>query len=486
MKIALLISGYLRSYENNLDFVKNKILERYKNVDVYLHITNNENTEDKYLNLICDDDIKNVINCLKPVSILIENNTHFSENVSVNNIINNWEKLFKLNNLKKINEETSKFRYDLVIRYRLDLCISEEYDNLFEFIDDSISIPNDSKIDKKLLKYPTDGYLCCGLAFGKSEIMDDYFNIYNHLNYLIYNYGTVPETLLYNYLNENSINYKLVELNYSFILSKCNVFGICGDSGSGKTTLSSLLKKSFSNSFMLEGDRYHKWERKSENWKMHTHLNPDANFITKLNEDVFNLKIGNSIYQVDYDHSNGKFTEKQLINPSENLIVCGLHSLYGDNSNLYNIKIFMDTEESLKTKWKLVRDVSERGAEKQIVLDTIKKRKPDYVKYVDPQKYNSDVIVKFFGLEDINFEDLNHVDEIGLELSIIKKINISNILDILKSNDITFSVEYDNSNFLKIRFVHYKDSVIFHGNNFPKTNSYYDYVLFFILNLRTK
>ena len=31
-----------------------------------------------------------------------------------------------------------------------------------------------------------------------------------------------------------------------------------------------------------------------------------------MQEDVFDLKIGNTIYQVDYDHSNGVFTDKKF------------------------------------------------------------------------------------------------------------------------------------------------------------------------------
>jgi len=31
-----------------------------------------------------------------------------------------------------------------------------------------------------------------------------------------------------------------------------------------------------------------------------------------MEKDVFDLKIGKDIYQVDYDHSSGKFTDKKL------------------------------------------------------------------------------------------------------------------------------------------------------------------------------
>jgi len=50
MKAALLISGYLRSFEENVDILKQKIISKFDNIDVYIHLTKDENKEDKYLN----------------------------------------------------------------------------------------------------------------------------------------------------------------------------------------------------------------------------------------------------------------------------------------------------------------------------------------------------------------------------------------------------------------------------------------------------
>ena len=131
MRIALLIAGYLRSYENNIDYIKKEILNKFKDVDVYLHITKNENEEDKYLNQIEESDISFITNELNPISTIIENNTYFSDDKKINNTMNHWNKLHKLNHIKKINESSNGVKYDLVIRYRLDLEIKSE--NIFDF-----------------------------------------------------------------------------------------------------------------------------------------------------------------------------------------------------------------------------------------------------------------------------------------------------------------------------------------------------------------
>ena len=134
MKVALLIAGYLRNYEINIDFIKKEIIDKFgiDNVDIFLHITRNENSDDKYFNLINEErDIKNITSVLKPVSTLIENNQFFHDNEAINRTINQWNKLFKLNKLKKINENAAKHKYDLVIRYRPDLLIADT--NIFDF-----------------------------------------------------------------------------------------------------------------------------------------------------------------------------------------------------------------------------------------------------------------------------------------------------------------------------------------------------------------
>ena len=196
-----------------------------------------------------------------------------------------------------------------------------------------------------------------------------------------------------------------------------------------------------------------------------------------MNEDVFNLKIGNNIFQVDYDHHTGKFTEKQLINPSDNLIVCGLHSLYGNNDSVYDLKIYMDTDENLKKKWKINRDVKERGYSVEKVLDSIKKREKDFNEFILPQKENADVIVRFFTNEEIDFNNLEQQNNLSLSLSINKCFEINEILLTFKLLNVLFTVDSDGK-FNTITFLDYVEIDL--GYN---TKSFYDYILFFILKL---
>jgi uridine kinase len=480
MTAAILISGYLRSYDNIINFIKNEINSYFTQCDTFIHITKNESKEDKYFNLIDEEnDVKKIITLLNPKSILIEPNENYSDNKNINSTINQWSKLHRLNEIKKSYETVKHKKYDLVIRLRPDLNITKH--NLFskKYSKNKIYLPFDSKIDKTKLSNLNDEHLCDAFAFGESVLMDKYFSIYENILPNINKYGFVSETLLYHHLNDLNIEYEKLDIDYGFVLSKCNIFAICGDSGSGKSTLSKLLKNFFNDSFTLECDRYHKWERGDNNWSSFTHLNPNANYIEKMKEDVFNLKIGKEIYQVDYDHSTGKFTEKQQIDPSNNLIVCGLHTIYDENINsVYDVKIFMDPQKELKYKWKIIRDVKERGYDIKKVLESIKKRESDYENFILPQKENADIVVNFFSKNEIDINNIEQEDDLGLRLIIKPNFNIEKIKSQLDLMSINY--EYRNDG----------DSCIFTFNTYVplsnlrySKNNFYDYIFLFIFNL---
>lgn len=484
MKTAILISGYLRTFKTNLPKIKEIILNDLGDVDVYIHLTKNENKEDMYLNFSnFEDDVNHINSELTPLSLICEENYEFSKNKKINNTYNLWFKFYKLNELKKLNEETGKKKYDLVIKYRPDLNLISNDLFSFDFSENIIYIPKESIVDKSKLSNRDDKFICDIFAYGNSEMMDKYFSIYESLNTLIDLYGPVSETILYHHLNNNDIKFKLLEIDYNVLLSKCNIFAICGDSGSGKTTLGNILKKYFSNSFMLECDRYHKWERNDDNWKKFTHLNPESNFLTKMNQDIFDLKIGNKIYQVDYDHNTGKFTDKEIIDTSENLIVCGLHSLYTSNENIYDLKIYIDTEENLKFLWKTNRDTKDRGYTPEKSLSQIEQRKNDYYKYVYPQREKSDLIISFY-CNELYFKEPNDKN-LSMKISIKNNYDINFILKKFQELNCNFEVT-ENGDFKIFDFKKYQKLNLFKMVGYPELNNFYDYIMFVIINLKKK
>ena len=429
MKIALLISGYLRGLNENIESIKNNIIQD-NDCDIYIHITENCD-DDKYINKhISIDSIKDIF---KPKVLLVSNNLHFSNNESMNNLLNQNYKFYWLNEDRKRICQIENINYDIVIKIRPDLNVKEILN--YHIDSNNIYIPIDSKIDTIKLHNENDNYICDILAYGSNEKMNDYFNYYLQVNALVTQYGNyVNETLLFHYLNNNKINYTLIDVNYYVILSLCNTFAITGDSGTGKSIISNILKEMFTNSFVLECDRYHKWERNDEKWKTITHLNPDANYITKMSNDVFDLKFGNNIYQVDYDHKTGKFTDKNLIESKDNIIVCGLHSLYLPNT-VINLKIYMDTDNNLRIPWKIKRDMQSRGYSIEKIVTQIKSRDEDFRKYIYPQKEQADVIVNLYTDKefDLNSYDMNEKLNVYLRIGVKSSYNINKIVSELTS-----------------------------------------------------
>ena len=49
---------------------------------------------------------------------------------------------------------------------------------------------------------------------------------------------------------------------------------------------------------IFECDRYHKWERNDENWNNITHLDPQANYLFKMKNDI--LELFNGWRLIDY------------------------------------------------------------------------------------------------------------------------------------------------------------------------------------------
>ena len=316
-------------------------------------------------------------------------------------------------------------KYDLYILCRSDLIIGSINLNLINkdkiyFCNNHLNpyTTNDNRINDNIIITKNYNELI------KLKELHDYNQI--NKNYLDIN--------LYKYLKENKINYELIDIQYKLILSECNIIAINGDSGSGKTTLSKILNLLFEKeACILETDRYHKWERGNKNYQKYTHLNPYANHLERMSEDIFQYKIGQDVYQVDYNHSNGKFTQKQKIENKKNLVLCGLHTLYQSNMNeLLNLKIYLDTDRELIKKWKIERDVNERGYTLEKVLKQIKSREKDYNEYIIQQKENADIIIQFY--EKDNKLECNFIIQ---NESIINKI----MKKIIKLN---YEINYEN------------------------------------------
>jgi len=171
---------------------------------------------------------------------------------------------------------------------------------------------------------------------------------------------------------------------------------IAGDSGSGKDTFAHRLVDLFGAHSVshLSGDNYHLWDRDGPLWKNLTHLNPRANDLQCFTEDARALMERRSIKVRNYDHALGRYVAPTDQKSNDVVILTGLHALYDERLwPRLAVRIYLDTDESLRRYWKTARDVSERSYELKKVEDTLKRRKEDSVTYIQPQKENADLIL---------------------------------------------------------------------------------------------
>lgn len=222
----------------------------------------------------------------------------------------------------------------------------------------------------------------------------------------------------------------------SKFLSQPYMIGIGGDSASGKSTLSNALSDVFEahNTSIIRGDDMHKWERGNENWNVYTHLDPRANKLHEDFEHARELKSGRSIKRRNYDHSTGKFTLPKFIKPNKLIVFEGLHSFYLSNqAEVYDLKIFMEPDDKLRTWWKVQRDVAKRGYSPEKVLEQLKMREEDSEKYIKSQASQADIIAKFYPLNDIDPVNQSVEPEIALKITLSNDVFPDTLIDQLNT-----------------------------------------------------
>ena len=377
MKIYFIICGVPRCIELVIKNIEQCFAAH--EIQFYLYLTKNyDSYEHEYSNKY---DFNKIILNNKIHKIILENDIYNSDFRN------------SLNYMRKINNIVCGLRdeYDLYIIMRSDLIFTN-----IKFLDNILTdnlyfCKNDYNPYTNDIEYKINDNIII------TKCLKSLSSLSSILKYSLTN-NNYSDIIMYNYVKEKNINYEFANIEYKLILSICNIISIAGDSGSGKSTLVKYLQPLFGkNSVQIETDRYHKWERGDKNYEIYTHLNPYANHLEKMSNDIYNLKIGNDIYAIDYDHNTGKFTNPSKIETKKNVILCGLHTLYMDKMNdILDIKIFMDTDRELIKKWKIKRDVEERGYHIEKVIKQINNRENDYYQYIDIQKNNADFIIKFY------------------------------------------------------------------------------------------
>jgi uridine kinase len=178
------------------------------------------------------------------------------------------------------------------------------------------------------------------------------------------------------------------------------VIGIAGGSGSGKTTVAQeiLQRVGPDRIAYIQHDSYYKdltglppTQRKEVNFD-----HPNSLETELLIRHVEKLKAGQPIEVPVYDFSTDSRTgETFMVQPHRVIIVEGI-LIFVEPAlrDLFDVKIFVDTDPDVRLIRRLQRDISERGRSVESVIKQYQSTvRPMHLEFVEPSKRYADVII---------------------------------------------------------------------------------------------
>lgn len=199
------------------------------------------------------------------------------------------------------------------------------------------------------------------------------------------------------------------------------IIGIAGGTGSGKTTLTQHLKEHFGSSVTVIGhDSYYKLQEGTtyEERVLQNYDHPDAFDTDLLIQHLRELKEGRSIQCPVYSYVDYNRTDQTVeIFPTRVLIVEGVLIFQAPVlRELFDIKIFVETDADERILRRALRDVEERGRTlRSVVSQYLTTVKPMHEQYVEPSRKYADIIVlqgghNLVALDMIMQRIQNHID----------------------------------------------------------------------------
>ena len=191
------------------------------------------------------------------------------------------------------------------------------------------------------------------------------------------------------------------------------VIGIAGGTGSGKTTLINRIKREFNDEITILSHDFYYRENSHLPFEEREKLNYDHpnSFETELMvEHLKQLKAGKAIERPVYDFViHNRREETVRVEPAKVILVEGI--LIFENKELlelFDIKVFVDTDADVRIIRRILRDVRERGRSLDSVINQyLTTVKLMHEEFVEPSKKNADIIIPEGGYNIVALQMLN-------------------------------------------------------------------------------
>jgi uridine kinase len=186
------------------------------------------------------------------------------------------------------------------------------------------------------------------------------------------------------------------------------VIGIAGGSGSGKTTVANVIlnRVGADRIAYLPHDAYYR-DLRHLPYNRRVEINfdhPDSLESELMTEHILQLKAWMPIDLPIYDFTtHSRTTQTIRIEPQRVILVEGILIFAERNlRELFDVKIFVDTDADLRLIRRLQRDITERGRTTETVIKQyLSTVRPMHLEFVEPSKRYADVIIPEGGFNEV-------------------------------------------------------------------------------------
>lgn len=192
------------------------------------------------------------------------------------------------------------------------------------------------------------------------------------------------------------------------------VIGVAGGTGSGKTTLIDRIKKEFGDEISIISHDFYYKAHNNLTYDERAQLNydhPDAFETDLMIKHVKKLREGETVFCPVYDFKvHNRTDETHKVEPAKVIIVEGI-LIFAEKKlrDLFDIKVFIDTDADVRIIRRILRDVKERGRSLDSIIEQyLTTVKLMHEQFVEPSKKYADIIIPEGGFNTVALEMLNH------------------------------------------------------------------------------